>query len=225
MIVELVKETSKRNPFFSAYSIRGGYREKICVLTDCIERNEQIIRYNFADRTETLYFSLTSQKGKELQKGINVLQRPTTYFILDNTDAQIGKIYIKSNKLKNHLLITYYSIIFEYCDNKYEVWEIGFGSEGQYYVIYDDNDELIAVMEHIDAKNYGDAVYRLYTTKDDAIELIFLASYWYLNKDYCYICQDHETSPFAMITPYKEIKSKYDPDFIMLIKAMDGIID
>lgn len=39
------------------------------------------------------------------------------------------------------------------------------------------------------------------------------------------MCQDHETSPFAMITPYKEIKSKYDPDFIMRIKAMDGIID
>lgn len=222
MIIEFINKDRNRNPFLIAYKTINGKKEYLCTVFDRIEGNEQIMLYDFGNYNEKLYFSILSPKGKRLLENTKPIQRLSTYFVLDDNDNCIGEINYEPYKLQKHIILNYHIIIFKYREKKYDIFEIGFGNkDGQYFCVYKDN-QLIAVFQNNYPNEYGKALYTIYSQDNDAIELSFLAAYWFLKREYRY---NAEQGSSRYITMYKEIKDKYDPEFINRIKQIDGFND
>lgn len=218
----LDKDTKEfKDHTFSCYRVSDRGEEKICVMKDMIEGNEQIFEHHYVDgNVEKTYFSLTSELSKQLRKGLTLFQGANAHFVLDENNQCIGRVFLKSNKLKKHLILTYNSEIFQYKNNEYESCEIGFRRDGQYYVVYE-NGVNIAVIENVYYLS-SNLCYKIYSTKE-APELLHLAATYFLDR--IYSPRKHPSDVGSLWTPYKEIREKFNPEFINTVKMMDGIID
>ena len=117
---------------FVCYRLSDRGEEYLCSVKNCIEGNEQILEVTHLDGSvEKDYFSLLSPLSRQLRKGLTLFQSPAAHFVLDENNQCIGRVFLKSNKLKEHKRLTYNSEIFQYKNNEYESCEIGFRRDGQ----------------------------------------------------------------------------------------------
>lgn len=225
MIINVYKGLDKdtkefKGHTFSCYRVSDRGEEKICVMKDMIEDNEQIFEHHYSDGSvEKTYFSLTSSLSRQLRKGLTWFQAPNAHFVLDENNQCIGRMFLKDNKLKTHKMLTYYSEIFQYKDKEYESCEIGFRFAGQYYVIFE-NGVNVAVIENVIYKPTN-LCYKIYSTKE-APELLHLIAMYFLDK--VYSPRKHPSDVGSLWTPYKEIRELYDPNFIPYVKSLEGVL-
>lgn len=224
MILYIYNGTSKdtkefKDRTFSCYRVSDRGEEKICVMKDMIEGNEQIFEHHYSDgRIEKTYFSLLSPLSRQLRKGLTLFQSPAAHFVLDENNQCIGRVFLKSNKLKEHKRLTYNSEIFQYKNNEYESCEIGFRRDGQYYVIYE-NGVNIAIIENVYYYS-SNLSYKIYSTKE-APELLHLVATYFLDR--IYSPRRVPSDVGSLWTPYKEIRDLYNPNFIPYVKLLEGV--
>ena len=204
---------------FVCYRLSDRGEEYLCSVKNCIEDNEQILEVTHLDGSvEKDYFSLLSPLSRQLRKGLTLFQSPAAHFVLDENNQCIGRVFLKSNKLKEHKRLTYNSEIFQYKNNEYESCEIGFRRDGQYYVIYE-NGVNIAIIENVYYYS-SNLSYKIYSTKE-APELLHLVATYFLDR--IYSPRRVPSDVGSLLTPYKEIRELYNPNFIPYVKSLDGV--
>ena len=204
---------------FVCYRLSDRGEEYLCSVKNCIEDNEQILEVTHLDGSvEKDYFSLLSPLSRQLRKGLTLFQSPAAHFVLDENNQCIGRVFLKSNKLKEHKRLTYNSEIFQYKNNEYESCEIGFRRDGQYYVIYE-NGVNIAIIENVYYYS-SNLSYKIYSTKE-APELLHLVATYFLDR--IYSPRRVPSDVGSLLNPYKEISELYNPNFIPYVKSLDGV--
>lgn len=229
MVIELYR-TNKNINFsgvYSAYKIVNGHREKIVEWTEERRSCEENFYFNYSngkkERTYHSMYPIQSELAKKLTANLSYMEKVNATFIFDENNQIVGRMMHKKNKLKGKL-IPFYSVCLEYKDRKYNIWEVGFGTKGQYYVICDENERTIAIIQRAISNPVGTPDFILYSEIEDAYELLYAVVHYFRIYFYRKIDDIDVNSSFP-ITTYKEVKSKYDPEFIQKIKQKDGIID
>ena len=141
---------------------------------------------------------------------------------------RVGYIYPDLVATKKLLFLSfgydYFNFIFN--DKEYVVYEVGLGQNQHYICVYSGH-ETVAIIHKEDKKhNYCDK-YVIYAL-DEAmlLELSILTLYFD-----CIRYPDHgeftgeSYVDDSFLTTQKELNNKYDPEFIPMIKEMDGITD
>lgn len=220
---------------FVCYRLSDRGEEYLCSVKDCIEGNEQILEVTHLDGSiEKDYFSLLSKFSKDLKKTLSWDHRyqvPNAHFVLNGNNGCVGRWFMKVNKLKNHKLLTYTSEIFQYKNREYEACEIGLQEKGIYYVIFE-NGKNVAIID-ITYHKKGGIAFTIYSLEDRP-ELIHLAMIYYLDRIYSSLregCGDPDhpggfrsiRDLGTLLTPYKEIRELYNPNFIPYVKSLDGV--
>lgn len=229
MIIELCRINKHNNPdgIYTGYRIENNKREKIVEWCEKRHSCEENFILEFAsgykERTYHSMYPVQTELAKELTANLNYMQKVNATFIFDENNHIVGRMMNKKNKFKGKL-IPFYSMFLEYKNKKYNIWEVGFGTKGQYYVICDENEKTIAIMERAISNPFGTADFTIYSEIEDAYELVYAAVHYF--RIYYYRKHDSiDVNSSFPITPYKAVKSKYDPEFIPKIKALEGIFD
>lgn len=197
--------------------------EAIATINDYTKNNELIFKCDYyTEYREQLYFSMTSQKSRQLKQGLAFSEKQNAYFILTENDECVGKIIFKNSKIKGHLLLSYPYNVFYYKNRIYEFWEIGFGNEGYYFVVYENN-KIIGIIEYCRPSSNDVPRYIIYLL-EERLELLHLIPYWYIKSDYsrCDGNRHSNVRPASIWTPYKEIRDKFDPRFIEYVKSLEN---
>lgn len=222
-------------PGFTCYRLSNRGEECFCSVKNCIEGNEQVLEVKYPDgHIEKDYCSLLSKFSKDLKKKLSWDHRyqvPNAHFVLNGNNGCVGRWFMKVNKLKNHKLLTYTSEIFQYKNREYEACEVGLQEKGIYYVIFE-NGKNVAIID-ITYHKKGGIAFTIYSLEDRP-ELIHLAMIYYLDRIYSSLregCGDPDhpggfrsiRDLGTLLTPYKEIRELYNPNFIPYVKSLDGI--
>lgn len=144
-------------------------------------------------------------------------------FRLYDKDHEIGSIAGRTQKV-NKLFGSY--PYYEYVENgeTYLVYEVGFGMKGLYLCFYK-NDSLFCIVEkELTTVNFKDK-YKCYMTDDRYLSVVTAFVIYYDTVSYGDILDKAVYSrKKAVVNTYqKELKAKFDPNFIPKIKALEGI--
>lgn len=155
-------------------------------------------------------------------------RKKTIGFHINKCNEDFGFFYGEAAKCKKGIFCTTigFKVFFNY-DNIYLLFRVGFKSENShYYCLYDNNNSLIAVIER---HNYYDNNCKatIYVEDKEYVEITLLASVEELISVPNAGGQEFsmDTSAGHYISVLEEEKSLFDKNFILRIKAMDGILD
>lgn len=152
------------------------------------------------------------------------LKERLTFRVYDK-DHEIGSIAGRTQKGKK--LFGGYPY-YEYIENgeTYQVYEVGFGMKGLYLCFYK-NDSLFCIVEkELTTVNFKDK-YKCYMADDSHLSVVAAFVIYYDTVSYGDILDMAVYSrKKAVVNTYqKELKARFDPDFIPRIKAMEGMTD
>ncbi len=105
------------------------------------------------------------------------------------------------------------------CDgNVLDAYEVGFGKKGTYCCVWSD-DQLIAIISKALRTKHFETGYIIYLEDETYFELLVLINaYWDMTRNH----RSGSASSYSTLhTPQKELKNKYDPNFILRIVAME----
>ena len=155
--------------------------------------------------------------GDRIQEDIGWKESCGT-FSLDNIT---GDIFYCGKKGSNFLNgIYFWSFVLN--NEIYNAYEVGFGRKGIYLCVWK-NDQLIAVIsKKIHTKNF-ESNYSIYAENCQNFELlIIISAYWDISR---YFVSSSGEEWHTLYTWQKELKNKYDPEFIPKIKEIDKITE
>ena len=208
-----------------------------------VQKSISAFEYNILERTpysvcETIGFEKTSfgtislkgqLKNTKIQLNINSkfgnrIQEGAVYkelcgdFSLDN---RTGSIFYCGKKGSNFLNgIYFWSFVLN--GEIYNTYEVGFGRKGIYLCVWKD-DQLIAIISKKTHTKKFESNYSIYAENCQDFEfLIVINAYWDISR---YFISSSGEEWHTLNTWQKELKNKYDTEFIPRIKAMDGITD
>ena len=136
----------------------------------------------------------------------------------------VGKLVGRTKKTGFLKAFAYYE--FQYDNNVYYGYEVGFGSKGLYLCIYQE-EELIAIVDKkLRVVNYRD-VYTAYMLNDEDLKVVVPFVVYYDSVAYGDVMEVAVLSvkEKRVNTIQKELIEKYDSSFIELIKERDGLIE
>lgn len=155
--------------------------------------------------------------------GKSITDRVT--FRIYDQDHYIGHILGKTQKV-NRFLGSY--PYYEYVDNEetYCIYEVGFGSKGLYLCFYRGDELLCIVEKELVTVNYRDR-YKGYFADKALLPIVttFMIYYDVVSYGDFLDVAVFSRKKSVVNTFQKELKKKYDPNFVPRIKEMDGIID
>lgn len=131
----------------------------------------------------------------------------------------LSRIYYCTKKGSNFINGIYYWEL-HYKGDMYRAYEVGMKSKGIYLCVYKNN-ELVAIVSKAMKTKHFSGSYEIYAENDVLVEiLLLLSSYWdvvrWADVESCSV--NH-----ALNTWQKELKEKYDENFISAIKKKHGI--
>ena len=146
-------------------------------------------------------------------------------FRLYDKDHEIGSIAGRTQKGKK--LFGSYPY-YEYIENgeTYLVYEVGFGMKGLYLCFYK-NDSLFCIVEkELTTINFKDK-YKCYMADDSHLSVVAAFVIYYDTVSYGDILDRavYSRKKEVVNTYQKELKARFDSDFIPRIKAMEGMTD
>ena len=152
----------------------------------------------------------------------------TSTALLDKNHNLIGSIVLKTSSNKG---LKYYYKEIKYKSDNYYAYEIGLGSEGYYTFLYKNNDVVGAISKD-NIVHLNQDTYSLYSIEDNEVKtiLIILMLRWDAQiaegaADSVHNGEITGKRIECFVSPQKELKDKYDPEFIPRIKAQEGIMD
>lgn len=144
-------------------------------------------------------------------------------FRLFDKDHYIGYITGK-NKIIKKLFASY--PYYEYVENDalYQVYEVGFGRKGLFLCFYRDDRLFCIVEKELTTINHKDH-YTCYLTNPEYLPVISSFVIYYDVTQYGDFFEiTMYSKKTAVVNTYqKELKAKFDPNFIPKIKALEGI--
>lgn len=171
--------------------------------------------YQFQYQDGTVREMLLEPRGK------GSLKDRLSYYFLEGGE-QVGSICGAAVKKGWAFFRGYMYNDITYHGRKFALYEVGLGSEGLFFCLYEGN-RLVAVADKkLIVHNWLDH-YMLYLEEDDLFPLFSMVMV------YCDVTRfgnadelEQSEIGYAYRTPQKELRAKYDPAFIPRIKARDG---
>ena len=153
------------------------------------------------------------------------LEDRLSFRVFDTSNNLIG-VFVGRTKKTGKLFGGYVYYELNFCNRQYIGYEIGRASQGIALCLYY-NDKLLSICDkNIHVVNFQDD-YNIYCENFDDIYMSTLFTIYY---DMAKFPDMREIKLYSqvetyMVTANKELKSKYDPEFIPRIKAMEGKTD
>lgn len=207
MIVKLEQE--KTSLEFSYRFTQGN--ETICYAQSPFQMGKFDMDIRYADGMAR-QFHFDSSVGSSLKERLS--------FKLFENGMRIGT-FVGATKRLFFKGYTYYEL--DYQGRTYALYAVGMGTKGLCLCLYEE-DRLLAIAEKdMVVKNHHDT-YTLYLESAANFPLLSAALLYYdvVSYDDFLELTMHSTKRTIVITRNKELLSKYDPDFIARIRAMDG---
>lgn len=146
-----------------------------------------------------------------------------SFKLFDSSDNLIGKFVSRTHKT-GKLFSGYAYFELNFKDRQYIGYEVGLGADGIALCLYY-NDTMVALIDkNTKVVNFCDE-YAMYLSDESLLSIAALYAVYYDMLKFANIGEVKlfsETQTY-LITHNKELKEKYDPDFIQQIKSMDGI--
>ncbi len=131
----------------------------------------------------------------------------------------LSHIYYCTKKGSNFINGIYY-LELKYDDNIYKVYEVGLKRKGIYLCIYR-NYELVAMVSKAIKTKHFSGFYEIYAKDDVPAEILLLfSSYWDIIR---WAEVESSSVNHSLNTWQKELKEKYDENFIPEIKKMHSV--
>ena len=150
-----------------------------------------------------------------------------SFKIFDDADELVGSIIGDTQKTGFLKAIAYYNI--NIGGRSYRGYEVGLGEDGLYLCIYDDNDTMIAtVKKKMNTVNYKDAYTAYIANGDSTEEYVKAVLPFILYYDITVFADVMERSVATARqtftnTAQREVREKFDPEFIARVKREDGV--
>lgn len=141
---------------------------------------------------------------------------------------RVGYIYPDLVATKKLLFLSFGYDYFNFVFNgkEYVVYEVGLGQSQHYICVYSGNETVAIIHKEDEKHNYCDKYVIYALDKAMLLDLSILTLYFD-----CIRYPDHgeftgeSYVDDSFLTTQKELNNKYDPEFIPMIKEMDGITD
>lgn len=183
---------------------------------------EKII-FNFFDESSyDLIYNPNSVKNYK-----NIYEKHA--FFAFNGEDYVGRIYKQILNSPHKIEIQKMRYVFELSEKLYYAYDIAKGRKGHTLFIYEDEKAVAAITHPRTIVNYKDE-YELYIDESciDPKMVILLCIFWdvmeFESGDAQFASGPTIRTRIDWTIP-KEIRERYDPEFIKRIKAMDGLVD
>jgi len=164
------------------------------------EKTVQLNQYNILG-------ALTKRKENEVAKIYNGQEESMIYYC-----TQKGSNFFNG--------IFFWKVCYE--DRSYEVYEVGHGRKGIYYCIWSQGKTIAIISKEMHTKNF-ESNYFVFCEEDVPCELLVSINIFIdITR---YFPSEAGEEFHALNTWQKELKNKYDPDFIPRIMAMEKDIE
>lgn len=196
-------------------------KESYDIVVNFKNNNYKISFWEQASNVKTIS-SIADMVGKMIKdKSIDAMSQTILPKIYDVSENQIGNVEYVS--VKGEKLQSYYYYKISLNNMELKCYEVGFGSKGIFFIMYDMQDNLVAeVSKRMKVKN-GKSSYTLYIKNEEWFEIVSLTTI-ILHQTIFDKEEDNfglGSQGYALNTFQQELKNKYSQNFIDAIIASE----
>ena len=194
--------------------------EILCNVESPFETSNYTIYFAFSngDKYRMYYNPFDKSFGKKIEDRLS-------FKIFDPNESLIGKFVGRTHKT-GKFIGGYQFYELNLYDKQYIGYEVGRGRQGVALCLYLNNELIGIIDKNTTVINFQDD-YNIYLTDSKYLEIATLFDIYYDSTKFSDVGEIalYSQKETYMVTTNKELKNKYDPNFISRIKAMDGITD